>query len=162
MSNGSCAASATLLRAILIEARNAAIYNSLAQLFQGYDTAVEAVFREMAREESQHGVALQELYRDQFGLLPVADHEPMEVIEGPDLEDAETFIFDSMTVDQALETGLRAENEAREFYKREASRISEPQLRQMYYQLAEFEQTHVRLLQEKLAERRGAAGAVSA
>lgn len=83
------------------------------------------------------------------------------MIEGPDLEDAEALIFDSMTVEQALETGLRAEEGARAFYRMEAFRTSEPQLQKMYQELAEFEQTHVRLLQEKLAERRSADSSAS-
>ena len=160
-SAASCVLSATLLRAIQIEARNAAIYDSLAQLFQGYDNSVEAIFRDMAAEERQHGAMLEERYRDRFGLIPATNREPKEVIEGPDLEDAEAFIFDSMTAEQALETGLRAEVSAREFYCQEALRTSEPQLQKMYQELAEFEQTHVRLLQEKLAERRGAGSSAS-
>ena len=158
---GSCILSATLLRAIQIEARNAGIYDSLSQLFQGYDNSVEAIFREMAAEERQHGAMLEERYRDRYGLVPATNKEPREVIEGPDLEDAEAFIFDSMTVEQALESGLRAEESAREFYRLEASRTSEPQLQQMYQELAEFEETHARLLQEKLTERRRAGSSAS-
>lgn len=150
---GLCAASATLFRAIQIETRNAGIYDSLAGIFQGYDDSVEAIFRDMAAEERQHGALLEQSYRDRFGLVPASSKEPKEVIEGPDLEDAEALIFDSMTVEQALETGLRAEEGARAFYRMEALRTSEPQLQKMYQELAEFEQTHVRLLQEKLAER---------
>ena len=151
---GSCAVSATLLRAIQIERRNGAIYDSLANVFQGYDASVESIFQEMAAEERQHGALLEGSYRERFGLVPTSNKEPKEVIEGPDLEDSEALIFDSMTVEQALEMGLRAEEGAREFYRLEALRTSEPQLQQMYRELAEFEQTHVRLLQEKLAEKR--------
>ncbi len=158
---GSDVVSATLLRAIQIETRNAGIYDSLAQLFQGYDNSVEAIFRDMAAEERQHGVMLEERYRDRFGSVPASNKEPKEVIEGPDLEDAEAFIFDSMTVEQALEMGVRAEESAREFYSVEALRTSEPQLQQIYRELSEFEQDHVRLLQEKLAERRPAGGSAS-
>ena len=155
------AVSATLLRAIQIETRNAGIYDSLAQLFQGYDKSLEAIFREMEAEEQQHRAMLEERYRDRFGSVPGSTKEPKEVIEGPDLEDAEAFIFDSMTVEQALEMGLRAEEGARDFYRLEASRTSEPQMQQIYQELAEFEQDHARLLQDKLAERRHAGGSAS-
>ncbi len=158
---GSCAVSATLFRAIQIETRNAGIYDSLAGIFQGYDHSVEAVFREMAAEERQHGALLEQTYRDRFGLVPTSTKEPKEVIEGPDLEDPEALIFDSMTVEQALEMGLRAEEGARAFYRVEAFRTSEPQLQKMYQELAEFEQTHVCRLQEKLAERRPGVGSAS-
>ncbi len=152
----SAASRAVLLRAIQIEARNAAVYESLAQLFQSYDDSVSALFREMAEEERQHGAQLQGRYAERFGPVPTATEEPKEVIEAPDLNDPEAMIFDSMTIEEALELGLRAEQEAREFYRQETARTPDPELRTAYQELAEFEETHVRLLKEKLALRRGA------
>ena len=149
---------ATLLRAIQIERRNAGVYDSLAQLFQGYDDSVTSIFREMAAEERQHGADLEQRYFKLFGPVPVPAEEPKEVIEAPDLEDPEALIFDSMTVEQALQAGLRAEETAREFYRQELARTSDPDLQTLYRELAEFEQTHVDLLQGKLAEKRRAAG----
>lgn len=150
------AACAALLRAIQIEARNAAVYESLAQLFEGFEDAVTAIFREMAAEERGHGAELERLYRERFppALSPAA--EPAEVIEAPDLEDPEALIFDSMTVEEALKAGLHAEEAARDFYRQELPRTSDPELQKMYRELAEFEETHVRLLNEKLAEKRAA------
>jgi rubrerythrin len=148
---------AILLRGIQIEARNAEVYEALAQLFQGYDESITAIFREMAMEERQHGSELERRYRERFGPVPTAAKEPKEVIEAPDLEDPEALIFDSMTVEEALAVGLRAEKMAREFYRREAQRAFDPQLRRVYHELAEFEETHVNLLEKKLAENRPAA-----
>ncbi len=145
---------ATLLRAIQIEARNGGVYDSLAQLFQGYDDSVTGIFREMAAEERQHGAELERRYRERFGPVPSPAEEPREVIEAPDLDDPEAFIFDSMTIVQALETGLRAEEAAREFYGREVERTPDPALQKVYRELGEFEETHVRRLKEKLAEKR--------
>jgi len=144
----------TLLRAIQIEARNAGVYDSLAQLFQGYDDSVTAIFREMADEERQHGAVLEQRYRERFGPLTLPEEEPKEVIEAPDLQDPEAMVFDSMTIEQALEAGLLAEEAAREFYRREVARTSDPELQKVYRELAEFEETHVRRLEEKMAERR--------
>lgn len=70
------------------------------------------------------------------------------------MEDSEAFIFDSMTIEQALEAGLRAEETAREFYRLEAGRTSDPDLQKVYRELGEFEETHVRLLKGKLGEKR--------
>ncbi len=151
----------TLLGAIQIEARNAGVYDSLAQLFQGYDDSVTAIFHEMAAEERRHGAELEERYRERFGLPPSSAEAPKEAIEAPDLDDPEALIFDSMTIEQALELGLRAEEAAREFYRREVSRTADPGLQKTYRELAEFEETHVRLLQDKLAEKRRVAGAPS-
>ena len=152
---------AILLRAIQIEARNGAIYDSLAQLFQGYDDSVTALFGEMAAEERRHGADLEQRYRERFGPVPSSNEEPKEVIEAADLDDAEALIFDSMSIEQALETGLRTEEAAREFYRREASGASDPELGTVYRELAEFEETHVRLLNEKLLQRHGAGGDVA-
>lgn len=146
---------ATLFRAIQIEARNAGVYDSLAQLFRGYDDSVTTIFGEMAEEERQHGAELEERYRERFGPVPPAEEEPKEVIEAPDLEDPEALIFDSMSVDQALQAGLRAEMTARAFYQREAERTPDPALQKLYRELAEFEETHVRLLKAKLREKVG-------
>jgi len=151
---------ATLLRAIQIEARNGRVYDSLAQLFEGYEDSVTAVFREMAAEERQHGAELERRYRDRFGRVPAPAEEPEQVIEAPDLEDPEALIFDSMSIEQALEVGLHAEQMAREFYSREASRTSDPELQKVYQELGEFEETHVRLLSDRLAEKRRAGGSV--
>ena len=150
---------ATLLRAIQIEHRNAGVYDSLAQLFQGYDDPVTSIFREMAAEERQHGADLELRYVERFGPVPSPAEVPKEVIEAPDLDDPEAFLFDSMTVEQALEAGLRAEEGAREFYRQEVARTADPDLQTVYHELAEFEQTHVSLLQEKLAEKRRATDA---
>ena len=152
---------ATLLGAIQIEARNAAIYDSLAQLFQGYDDSVTTLFCEMAAEERRHGAELEERYRQRFGPPPSSAEAPKEAIEAPDLDDPEALIFDSMTIEQALELGLRAEETAREFYRREVSRTADPGLQETYRELAEFEETHVRLLKEKLAEKRRAPSSTS-
>lgn len=142
-----------LLRAIQIEARNGEIYESLASIFQGYDDSVLSLFCEMAAEEREHGAHLQQRYRQLFGAVPSRPGEPTEIIEAVDLEDAETLIFDSMTVGQALATGIRTEQQAREFYRQEALRTTDPALQQMYRELADYEETHVRLLEEKLLER---------
>lgn len=148
---------ATLLRAIQIEARNAGVYDSLAQLFWGYDDSVTAIFREMAGEERQHGAELEQRYCERFGPVPPSTGVPKEVIEAPDLEDPEALIFDSMTLVQALEAGLRAEEMAREFYRQEGARTPDPGLQKVYRELAEFEEAHVRQLQGKLTEKRRAA-----
>lgn len=155
------AARATLLRAIQIEARNGVVYDSLASLFQGYDDSVTDIFLEMAAEERQHGAELEQRYRELFGAVPSPVAAPTEVIEAPDLEDPEALIFDSMTIEQALEAGLRAEEAAREFYGREAGRTSDPELQKVYRELGEFEENHVRRLQEKLAEKRRPADSTS-
>jgi len=142
----------TLLRAIQIEARNGGLYESLAAIFAGYEESVVAMFREMADEERQHGAQLGKRYQARFGAIPPVSGDPTDVIEAPDLDDAEALVFDSMTLEQALKCGLRAEEMARAFYNREAAGAADPDLQLLYRELGEFEETHVQVLQEKLAD----------
>src|SRR5262249_40648528 len=143
----------TLLRAVQIENRNGHLYDSLAQIFEGYEEPVRAVFLEMADEERAHGTELEKHYQSRFGSLPLLTTEPKELIETPDLEDAEALVFDYMTPETALQIGLHAEEAARQFYLKEISTTSDPELRQLYRELGEFEDRHVHVLQQKLAER---------
>ena len=142
----------TLLRAIQIERRNSELYESLAHIFDDYDNSVKDMFIAMAEEERQHGADLKQRYRARFGPVPLLISEPKEVIEAPDLPDGEALIFDSMTPEKALQAGLQAEEDARRFYSIEVSRTSDPELQRLYRELGEFEETHVRLLQNKLAQ----------
>jgi rubrerythrin len=148
---------ATLLSAIRVEERNSTVYETLAQLFQGYDNSVTAIFGEMAAEERRHRAELEEHYCERFGPVPFLIAEPREVIEAPDLEDPEALIFDSMSEKQALTVALHAEEGAREFYRREASRTSDAELKKVYIELSGFEENHVRLLMQKIAEKGEAA-----
>lgn len=150
-----------LLRAIQIEIRNGVLYDSLAGIFEGYEPSITEVFREMAAEERKHGTELKAQFRAKFGPVPLLTGEPKEVIEAADLDDAEALIFDSMTPEQALQTGLRAEEEARDFYRKEVLRTSDPELQQVYRELAGFEETHVSFIREKLAERKRATSSTS-
>ncbi len=147
---------AVLHRAVQIEVRNGKVYDSFASLFQGYDPSIVQIFEEMADEERQHEKQLLERYRERFGELPGETPETKEVIESPDLEDAEALVFDSMTLEQALETGLRAEQQARAFYQDQVLRTSDSGLRLLYQELSDFEEDHVRMIETKLAELRQA------
>lgn len=149
---------ATLLQGIQIEIRNAKVYESLATLF---DDEVHEIFQEMAGEERQHQADLEQRYQQRYGPVPDDPGETDAVIEAPDLADAETLIFDTMTLEQALEAGLEAETMARAFYRREAERAKDLELRKLYVELVEFEEDHVRRLDEKLARVRGHSDAPS-
>ena len=152
---------ATLLQGIQIEIRNAKVYESLATLFDGYDNEVHEIFQEMAGEERQHQGDLEQRYQQRYGPVPDDPGETDAVIEVPDLADAETLIFDTMTLEQALEAGLEAETMARAFYRREAEQAKDLELRKLYVELVELEEDHVRRLDEKLARVRGHSGAPS-
>lgn len=140
--------------AIQIEVRNTKIYEAFASMFSGYDEDVNRIFLEMAEEEKEHEDVLRKRYEQRFpghGPLGTEGSEPTEVIEAPELPDAEAFIFDSMDVRQALEAGLRAEKEAQEFYRQLIPTTTDELLQETYRELSEFEDSHVRTLEDKLA-----------
>ena len=147
---------AVLHRAIQIEVRNGMVYDSFASLFQGYDESVVGIFKEMADEERQHEKQLRERYLERFGEFPSEAPETNAVIESPDLEDAEALVFDSMTLEEALTTGLRAEKQARAFYQQQVPTSSDPGLSLLYKELSDFEEDHVQMIETKLAELRQA------
>lgn len=143
--------------AIFIEERNARIYQNFAQMFVEFNDAesheIAASFQEMASEERHHGTQLQELYLKNFGNRPCAltDTDIADVIEVPQLQDGEQFIYGGSNARQALEVALAAERQARTYYTELAALTMEAPLRGFYQELASLERDHEEFLERKLA-----------
>lgn len=143
--------------AIFIEERNARIYENFAQVFAEFNDresqSIATVFREMAEEERRHGSQLQELYWKKFGNQPCAltDADIADVIEVPQLQDSEQFIYGGLTPRQALEVGLAAERQARRFYSDLAPLTMDAPMRGLFWELANLEREHEEFLERKLA-----------
>jgi len=140
--------------AIHIEDRNARIYESLASMFESYDAGVRAVFLEMAAEERSHGAVLRERFRECSPAAPrpaAGETDPAAVVEAPELPDSEVFVFDTMDRRAALEVGFRAETDSRDFYRQLIAVTDDERLRRTYEEPSEFEDSHIRALNEKLA-----------
>ena len=58
---------ATLWHLIQREIRNVGDYDSLAQVFEGYDDPVTNIFREIAATKRQHVAKLVHRYNERFG-----------------------------------------------------------------------------------------------
>lgn len=135
--------------AIGIEERNAQIYENYAKMFSGYDAETVGIFQEMADEERQHKRALEERYRERFGREPgtLTPNDIAELVEAPVVRDGELFIYEGLSLSEALEVGLRAEREARDFYRQLVQLSTDSTLVDLYRELAETENDHeVRLL----------------
>lgn len=134
-----------LQAAILVEIRNTKLYENLAQTFASYDAALSTVFKLMAEEEARHRSEL-EAYLDQHfpgeGAANPSNMDVVEVLEAPDLEEPEAFIFDNVTVEQAIAMAESAESRASDFYQTMALQVNDPKLRALCLHLAEVESQH--------------------
>ncbi|GBC78058.1 hypothetical protein HRbin08_01544 [bacterium HR08] len=149
--------------AIWIEERNARIYENYAEMFEWYEPDVAQTFREMAREEREHGRRLHAMYVERYGEVTcdLTDADIRELVEAPIFEDGEAFVYDRVRRRQALEVGLLAERRARAFYTELAERIEEAALRALFRELAEIEAEHEAFFVRKLAGDRAAPSAES-
>ncbi len=152
--------------AIFIEERNAELYHRFAEMFVEFrdldSLEVAGVFWDMAVEERHHSTMLQNRYAELYGnaACAITEEDLQEIIELPRLEDGGVL---SASADQrvparecALNVALRAENQARSFYRSLAEHTREPALKKAYRDLAEFEGDHVEYLERKMAEARNA------
>jgi len=138
--------------AIVVEKANARRFETLAEMFERCDPIVSGIFHELAEEERTHRELLERKYEERFGQLTsgVEESEVKEVIEAVNMAHAEPFIFDDMTPLDALQAALNAEKAARQFYSQVAATTSEPDWKQVYDELSEFEADHIWFLEERI------------
>ena len=140
--------------AVGIEGRNAQIYENFATMFRDFDDQTLAIFTEMAAEERQHGRELAARYRERYGFqeLALRPEDIREPVEAPLVAEGELFIYEGLSLRQALEVGLRAEREAQNFYHQLAERTADQALRALYQELADTEDDHELRLSNKIRE----------
>ena len=147
--------------ALRVEQRNGHLYRQFAELFLGFGDSdsleIANVFLDLAEEEHRHGDTLLECYEERFGDAPCAitedDVHPM--IEVPRLPDGSIFAIaraGAATVPQnhALEIALSAETSACRFYSQVVEYTADPDLRSLYTELGEMEQSHVRMITRRM------------
>ncbi len=149
-----------LALAIHVERANSSRFRAFADIFEGYDAEVATRFKELAVEEDQHERILTDRFRERFGdTIPTVEEAHVEgVIESVDLDDAEHLIFDSLQPARVYELALRAEREARAFYRRAAGASTDEELSTLYQELAEMETDHESWLEKKLRVHGGPGG----
>jgi rubrerythrin len=143
--------------AIIIEERNAELYQRFAEMFVEFgDTMsleIAGIFWEMAVEERRHGCLLQGMYEERYGdsSCALTDEDLVEFIEVPKLEDGDLFANAADGRDRALQVAVKAEISAQLFYSSLAENTPSGPLRSVYQDLAEVEDGHVAFLEQKMA-----------
>lgn len=148
--------------AVFIEERNAALYHRFAEMFVEFrdleSLEIAGVFWDMAVEENHHSTKLLELYSERFGntSCSVTEEDILEMIELPRLEDGDVLTADPHNAntarERALQVALTAEQGARKFYSSISDGTTDPKLRRLYRELAEFETDHVEFLERKVSQ----------
>ena len=146
---------------ICIEDRNAELYHGFAELFTEFgdeeSLEIAAVFWEMAIEERSHSAMLKQKYFDRHGdaACPITEHDMMEIIEVPRLETADVLGSSHDGIPgrvRALNVALQAELAAQHFYSKLAQQTAHGPLRDLFWDLADMEDSHVAYLENKLSQ----------
>lgn len=151
--------------AVFIEERNAELYHRFAEMFVEFrdlqSLEIATVFWDMAVEERHHSTMLQNRYTELYGngSCSLTEEDLQELIELPRLEDGDVFSTEAAVStgpsarERALHVALSAETQARKFYATLVENTSDPHMRRLYRELAEFETDHVMFLEKKILQK---------
>lgn len=104
-------------------------------------------FKFMLANESKHESKLADRRRKLFGTEPrTVTREMIFDIEAPEYDETRTF----MTVRQAMEVSLRAEQKAHGFFMLAVQQVKDEETRVLFVELCEEEQEHVTLVKKEL------------
>lgn len=140
-----------LALAIEIEKNNAERFRILAEMNLNYDKNLYSYFRELQKEELDHLTILKLRWQQKYGSLPIPCIDEMdvsEVIETVEVEHGEHQLFDDISKEKAYEIARKAELYAREFYLKAAKSATDRQSKELFTELAEFENSHVQRLEK--------------
>ncbi len=143
-----------LALAIDVEVTNGTRLRTYAELFADYAPEPAALFAEMADEEDQHAKQLETVCIRRFGEVrrTVKQGDVADVVEAHELDDGEHLVFDDLSLVRALEIVLKAETDAEAFYRHASEAATDEELKEMFEQLAAFEDGHVQWVEAKLDE----------
>lgn len=136
--------------AILIEEEAYDRYGELADQLTQHDTPDAArFFRLMMANEEKHRAALAERRDVLFADAACGVTRAMIFdVEAPDYDEARAF----MTLREALETALRAEQKAHAFFVGALAQVTDPGVRTLFEELAAEEVAHQELVRRELAK----------
>ncbi len=163
----SLSAAEALRIAILIEERNAQIYQQLGDLFLQFCPdfpGLATSFFELETVERLHATKLKARFRERYGNLTpaIAEEEIRDFIEVPKFDVASVLT----TVEKgqpgsarhiALEIANAAERSALYFYHRLAATTLDPELKSLYEEFVAMEQEHVNSLDIEMSADHAAA-----
>ena len=113
----------------------------------GYDAG--AFFATMAENEAKHGRELEARRKALFGDAPAqVTLDDLFDVEAPEMGAPHR----GMSVMQAFEIGLAAEQKAHDFYDLALPGITDPDVRELFTELRDEETEHVEMLREAMAK----------
>jgi rubrerythrin len=145
-----------LALAISVEEANSSRFATLADMYDGYDADLHALFTRLRDEELRHAHMLEREWQRRFGDGPrpaIRESDVEAVIEAVDLEHGEHAIFDDLSRVDALRLVERSEQAAYRFYQDAAAASDDPELEALYLELAAMEKRHVGALEQSQAEK---------
>lgn len=141
-----------LMVAIDAEEANGARLRIFADLFADNSSDAAELFAKIAVEEDEHRDQLLGVYTERHGDTPrtLGQDDVREVYGAADLPSGELQVFDGLSLREALQTILTAELGAMSFYRRALTQTDDPDLRDLFRQLGEFEGDHVARMEERI------------
>lgn len=136
--------------AILIEEEAMDRYDEFADQMEIHRTPEAAVFfRFMSGNEARHGEELR-LRRDRLfpGVPRSVSRAMLFDVEAPDYDQARAF----MTPRQAMQSALRSEEKAHDFFLSALPRIQDPEVRALFEELRDEEVEHQDLVKKEIAK----------
>lgn len=134
--------------AILIETEAYHRYLKFASQFGiGSSNRPGDFFKSMAENEAKHGNEIAARRQEKFGTAPSrVTIDDLFDVEAPE----EGAVRLTMSVLQAFQLGIAAEQKAYDFYDQALKHITDPEVVELFTELREEETEHVRLLQEQM------------
>jgi rubrerythrin len=148
--------------AIVIEERNAQIYQRLAEMFGKScpeSPQIPSAFHDLANMERKHGMLLTKSYGERFGAVRtnLTEDDIWDFIETPRLA-----VADILTAVEAgdargarrmaLQMALGAEEDAVNYYARVAETTLDPELKALCEEFVAFEQEHTSWVEKELGQ----------
>jgi len=137
--------------AVMVEVKGQQLYNHAAQ--QADDAAAKAMFEMLARDEDDHVRILMTQYKSlmEDGKLNLDDVHPAEVDHGSGTvitDDFKRSLKKGKFEMAVISIGCDLENKAIAYYKEHAAKAEDPQLKQLFTWLTEWEDGHLEQLLE--------------
>ncbi len=109
------------------------------------DPRGKKMLEQLAKDELYHVHVIEELYHD---LLPDAPEDPVRGFPIIDTQDQEVPLPE--TEAEILRKAIQDEIEARDFYRETAEKFESEEVKEIFWDLMEMEEGHVRLLNAEL------------
>jgi rubrerythrin len=134
--------------ATLIEEEARDRYEEFGDQMELHNTPAAAkFFRYMEGNEEKHRTALAKRRSELFGDAPrVVTRRMIFDVEAPDYDEVYAF----MSPREALESAMRSETKAREFFENSLAGIKDPEVRALFEELRDEEIEHQKLVQAEL------------